>query len=383
MTLAQFAQSSYSPHLPSPGCVGRSLLTAAGTPMPTTRTCPNCHVSQTIPDQPADQTVRCPSCQAEYPTRSAQPAQDQPKRRSGALAVGLIVAGVLLVAGLSGFLIFRPTPTDFTEPNEIFSTRFPNRPEAETVSQADPLWLRWGEQRYRAKAWLQDYSVEILDGLNTGDQLYGPATRDAQISDVLVTTVTNASGKQLLERQATHEGHPAREVVFVSQDGKLTALRVVAGERCALRLVVSGPATGKEPAAFLDQAGEFFSGVHLGAGFGPPVSDEPPAVSAADLVSAYKADADAADAKYKDRWLQVTGHVREVAKDGTEFLMEAGESLIAVKRPPPARRTVRLNPGMDATITGRCRGLEEGTSEHTRVLLDEAIVARSPPPERG
>jgi len=300
------------------------------------------------------------------------------------LVIGLIlVVGVMLVAGLAGFLVFRPTPTDFTESNGIFSTRFPNRPEAETVSQANPLFLRWGEQRYRATAWLKEYSVAVLDGLNPGDQLYGPATRDKQISDALVITVSNSSGKQLLERQATHEDHAAGEVVFASPDGKLTAVRVIAGERGALRLVVSGPATGNEPAAFLDQAGEFFAGVHLGSGFGPPIIDEPAAVSAADLVSAYKADADAADAKYKDRWLQVTGHVREVAQDGTEFLMEADEGLVVVKRATRGRNSVRLNPGRDATITGRCRGLEEGTSKDRRVLLDEAIVARSPPPGRG
>jgi hypothetical protein len=324
--------------------------------------------------------VRCPNCQAEYPSQGASPAPDQPKRRTGLLAIGLILLGVLLVAGLSGFLVFRPTPTDFTEPNGIFSTRFPNRPEAETVSQANPMWLRWGEQRYRATAWLKEYSVAILDGLNPGDQLYGPDTRDKQISDVLVITVSNASGKQLLERQTIHEDHPAREVVFAGSDGKLTAVRVIVGERGALRLMVSGPATGSEPASFLDQAGEFFAGVHLGAGFGPPIIDEPSAVSAADLVSAYKADANAADAKYKDRWLQLTGHVREVAQDGTEFVLEADEGLVVVKRATRGRNSVRLNPGRDATLTGKCRGLEEGTAKDRRVLLDEAVVARSPRP---
>lgn len=362
----------------SPACL---LLTAAGIPMPIARTCPNCHVLQAIPDEPAGQTVRCPSCQAEYPAESALPASAPPKRRDQRLAAGLILAAaVLLAIGLSGYLIYRPTPTDFTEPNGIFSARFPNRPTAETVSQANPLMLRWGEQKYRANVWRKEYSVAILDGLNAGDELYGPATRDKHINGVLAITLTNANGEQLLERQTTHEDHPAREVVFAGRDGRLTALRVVAGERYALRLEVSGPGTGTEAAAFLDQAGEFFGGVHVGAGFGLPVVDDPTPVSVADLVSAYMADADAADAKYKDRWLKVTGPIREVDKDGTEFLIEGGESLVVVKRAPPARMTVRLNPGKEATTTGRCRGLQEDTSRNRRVLLDEAIVARPPSP---
>lgn len=349
--------------------------------MPITRTCPNCHVPQTIPDEPAGQAVRCPSCQCEYPAEATQPASDPPKRRAGPSPIALILAaGVLLVTGLSAYLFFRPIPTSFTDPNGIFSTQFPNRPEVEIISQANPLVLRWGEARHRAEAWGAEYSVAILDGLNAGDELYGPATRDKHINDVLLIAVTNANGKQLLERQATHEDHAAREVLFADQDGKLTALRVVVGERCAVRLMVSGLATGNEPAAALDQAGEFFAGVHLGAGFGPPVVDDPIVAAAADLVSAYEADAVAANAKYKDRWLKVTGPVREVAQDGTEFLIEAGESVVVVKRAAPARMTVRLNPGTEATTAGRCRGLEVDSSGNRRVLLEEAIVARSRPP---
>jgi hypothetical protein len=313
-------------------------------------------------------------------SEATQPASNPPKRRASPSAIGLILAvGVLLATGLSAYLAFRPLPTDFTEPDGIFSTRFPNRPEAEIVSQANPMLLRWGEERYRANAWGEEYSVAILDGMNSGAELYGPATRDKHINDVLIVSVTNAGGRQLLERQTTHEEHPAREVLFASQDGKLTALRVVVGERCALRMMVSGLATGKEPAASLDEAGEFFAGVHLGAEFGPPVVDDPLVVSAVDLVAAYKADSDAADANYKDRWLKVTGSVGDVAQDGTQFLMNADESVVVVKRARPARMTVRLNPGTEATTTARCRGLEDSSSDR-RILLDEAIVARSRPP---
>jgi hypothetical protein len=298
----------------------------------------------------------------------------------------LWVIGLVLVggAGLSAYLLInRPIPTDFTDPNEIFSARFPNPPEAETVSQARPQMLRWGEQLYRAKEWRKEYSVAILDGLNAGDDLYGPTSRDRHINGVVAVTITNANGKQLFRRPATHEGHPAQEIVFVSRDnGKLTALRVLAGERCVLRLAVTGPGDKDEPADFLDRAGEFFDGVHVEAGFGPPIVDDPPAVSAADLAAAYRADARAADAKYKDRWLRVTGSVREVAKDGTEFLMEAGESVVVVKRAPQARLTVPVRrPGTQVTITGKCRGLETGAAAGPRVLLEDAIVAHPPGPK--
>jgi hypothetical protein len=291
----------------------------------------------------------------------------------------------LVGAGLAAYLIInRPIPTDFTDPNGVFSARFPDRPEAETVSQANPLMLRWGEQLYRAKVWRKEHSVAIFDGLNGGDELYGPASRDKHINGVAVVTVTNANGKQLFERQTTHEGHAAREVVFVSRDnGKVTALRVLAGERYVLRLAVTGPGDEEEPAAFLDGAGEFFDGVHVEAGFGLPIENDPPAVSAADLEAAYKADTRAADAKYKDRWLRLTGSVREVAVDGTEFLMEAGESAVVVKRAPRGRHTVQVQgPGTQVATTGKCRGLEAGTAAGPRVVLEDAIVAR-PPPRKG
>jgi hypothetical protein len=288
-------------------------------------------------------------------------------------------------AGLPAYLIiYRPIPTDFTDPNGIFSARFPNRPEAETVSQANPMRLRWGEQLYRAKVWRKEHSVAIIDGLNGGDELYGPASRDKHINSVAVVTVTNANGKQLFERPVTHEGHTAREVVFVSRDdGKLTALRVLAGERHVLRLAVTGPGDEDEPVAFLDGAGEFFDGVHVEAGFGLPIVDDPPAVSVADLDAAYKADTGAADTKYKDRWLRVTGSVREVAEDGTEFLMKAGESVVVIKRAPRGRHTVQLRgPGTQVTTTGKCRGLEAGAAAGPRVVLEDAIVA-APPPRKG
>jgi hypothetical protein len=350
--------------------------------MPIALMCPKCHAPQTVPDEAAGQAVRCPTCQAEFPAEPAAPPAPNPaKRRVLPWVIGLVLVGG---AGLAAYqLIDSSTPTDFTDPNGMFSARFPDRPEAKAVSQAQPLRLLWGEQLYQAKVWGKEYSVAVLDGLNTGDQLYGPASRDTHINAVVVVTMTNADGQQLIERPAAHEGHPAREVVFVRrEDGKLTALRVLAGEHHVLRLAVTGSGDKDKPADFLDRAGEFFEGVHVGIRFGPPIVDDPPVVSAADLAAAYKADARAADAKYKDRWLRVTGLVREVAKDGTEFLMEAGESVVLVRRAPKARRTVQVRrPGAEVATTGKCRGLDAGAAAGPRVLLEDAIVAHPPPPK--
>jgi hypothetical protein len=346
--------------------------------MPIALTCPKCHAPQTVPDEAAGQTVRCPSCQVEFPAELTPPAPSPPKRRVRLWVIGLVVVAI----GLPAYLfISRPIPTDFTDPNGIFSARFPDRPEAQTVTQAKPLLLRWGEQLYRAKVWQKVYLVAILDGLNAGDELYGPSSRDTHINGVVVVTITNANGKQIFERPATHEGHHAQEVVFVGRDdGKLTALRVLAGEHHVLRLAVTGPGDADKPTGFLDGAAEFFDGVHVEAGFGPPIMNDPPAVSATDLAAAYKADAKAADEKYKDRWLRVTGSVREVARDGTVLLMEAGKSVVVVKRAPQARRTVPVQgPGKQVALTGKCRGLEAGAATGARILLEDAIVARPSP----
>jgi hypothetical protein len=292
----------------------------------------------------------------------------------------MVVTVGLVAVGLSAYLVInRPTPVDFTDPDGIFSAHFPNQPQADAVSQANPLLLKWGEQQYQASVGGKEYSVAILSGLNAGDDLYGPTSRDGHINGVAVAKVANANGKQLLERSATHENHAARDVVFVGR-GKVTAMRVLAGERCALRLEVTEPSSDGKAAAFLDQAGEFFAQVHVGAAFGPPIIDEPPTVSAADLAAAYKTAAEAAEAQYKDRWLQVTGSVREVIEDANEFLLDAGESAVLVKRAPRARRTVRVRPGMQVTTTGKCRGLEAKPAESPRVVLEDGIVAHTPPP---
>jgi hypothetical protein len=139
---------------------------------------------------------------------------------------------------------------------------------------------------------------------------------------------------------------------------------------------VTGYGDKTKPAEFLDQASEFFDGVHLGTAFGPPITADPPVVTAADLAAAYKADAKAADAKYKDHWLRVTGRVREGAKGEKELELEGGENGVLIKRGTPARLTVPVRAGKQVAATGKCRGLTE--EAEPRVLLEDGIVARSP-----
>jgi hypothetical protein len=346
-------------------------------------TCPKCSAPHTVPDEVAGQTVECPACRTQFP---ADPVPPPRAPASGRRAILPWVIGLLLVggAGVAAYqLVDRSTPTDFTDPDGIFSARFPNPPEAKAATKAQPLRFVWGERLWQAKAGGKEYSVAVLDGLNTGDQPYGPTTRDAQIDGIVVIAQTNSDGQMLHSRTVTHEGHPAREVALVQRDsGKLTAFRVLAGERHALRLAVSGSGDKDKPTEFLDRAGEFFNGVHVGTAFGAPIVADPPAVSAADLAAAYKADARAADAQYKDRWLRVTGTVREVAEDRTEFLMEASGSAILVRRAPQARQTVAVRgPGATVVTTGKCRGLEAGADPGPRVVLEEAIVVNRPSPK--
>jgi hypothetical protein len=347
--------------------------------MPIALTCPRCHTTRTVPDKAGGQTVRCPTCQAEPAAPPLAPAPA--KRRVLLWFIGLVL---VVGAGLAAYrFIDRSTSTDFTEPDGMFSARFPNPPEAKAVSEAQPLRLLWGEKLYRAEAKEKEYSVAVLDGINAGDQPYGPASRDTHINQAAVIVMTNTNGKMLLDRPAAHEGHSAREVVFVGREnGKLTALRILAGEHHILRLAVTGAGDKDKPADFLDRAGEFFDGVHVGAGFGPPIVDDPPTVSAADLAAAYEADARAADAKYKERWLRVTGSVREAAEDGTEFLMEAGQSVVLVRRIPQGRLSVQVRgPGVTVATTGKCRGLDAGAAAGPRVLLEDAVVAHPAPPK--
>ena len=123
----------------------------------------------------------------------------------------------------------------------MFTARFPDTPATEIVATADPMILRLGERVTRAKAGGREYAVGVLDAINMGDQEVGPASRDAQMLSVVVLAATNSDGKTVFDRPATHDGHVARETVIVNNDdGRLTALRAVVGERSALRLTVTG-----------------------------------------------------------------------------------------------------------------------------------------------
>src|SRR5262249_40473809 len=138
------------------------------------------------------------------------------KRRGLVWVIGLVL---VVGAGLAGYqLMGSSKPTDFTDPDGVFSARFPNSPEGKVVSEAQPLMLRWGERLYQAKVWGTEYSVAVLDGLNAGDQPYGPTSRDTHTNEAAVMVMVNANGRHLTERTADHEGHVAREVVFVNRD---------------------------------------------------------------------------------------------------------------------------------------------------------------------
>jgi hypothetical protein len=336
--------------------------------MPLSLTCPQCHEPQTIPDEDAGKTARCPKCQAEYP---ASPAP--PRRRARSLVLGLLVLAGGLVAY---FAFFHDRPTDYADPAGVYTAHFPDTPQTETVATADPVQLRWGEQVTRARTFRRDYTVAVLDGINMGDQEVGPASRDAQMLSLVVLAATNSNGKTVHDRAVTHQGHAARETVIVNaDDGKLTALRAVVGERSAVRMTVTGSGDRDNPVPFLEAAAGFFDTVRLGPAFGPPVLEDPVAVSAADLGATYRADPKAADARYKDRWVRVTGPVSAVGADGTSFELDGSRTVIVVQRAPRGRQSVPVRPG-DGTVTatGKCQGMDPDG----RLVLADATVVRPP-----
>jgi hypothetical protein len=217
--------------------------------------------------------------------------------------------------------------------------------------------------------------------LNPGDQEVGPVTRDAQTGTVVLLAATNSDGKVVHQRAATHEGHAAREVLIIGRsDDQLTAMRVVVGERCCVRIAVTGSDDGESPDAALDAAAEFFNAVRLGPGFGPPILEDPLVVSAADLGAAYLADPAAADARFKGRWLRVSGPVTTVGADGTTLDLDAGGAAITVQRMPRGRQSVRVRQGGESvTVTGKCQGRSDpAAGQVPRVRLTDAVVIRPP-----
>lgn len=362
--------------------------------MPLTVPCPSCNDPQTVPDQAVGHTVRCQTCQAEFrAVAAADPAPPPwvpgPSRpRTMPVVLGFLV--LVAVGGLVAYFVLAAgTPTDYDHPAGVYSARFPDAPETGTLSEANPAMLKWGEQVARASAGGKEYSVTVLEGLNPGDQEVGPAGRDAQSNSAVAIAIANADGEVLRQRTATHEGHVAVELVVRSkEDGRLTAMRAVTGERYQVRMAVTGRGSKDNAEAFLDQAASFFETVRLGPAFGPPILEDPPAVSAADLGAAYRADPKAADARYKGKWVRVTGPVTAVGADGTTFEVDADGGVLLVKRAVRARLSVPVRKaGAAVTATGRVQGLEEpATGPGVRVVLDEAIVVRPPgsvPPSKG
>lgn len=333
--------------------------------------------------------VRCPRCQTEFPAiPSTLPGGPTPGRRSSRLFLLPVV--VVALAGAGAYLAFGMSrPTEYADPAGLFTARFPDVTQTETLMEADPTVLRWGERVTSARAGGREYAVTALEGINTGNQEVSPASRDAQLLSIVVLASTNANAKTILDRPASHDGHVARDIVMVNaDDGRLTALRAVAGEHSAVRMTVTGSGDRDNPMAFLDEAVKFFDTVDLGPAFGPPVIEDPVAIPAAELGAAYRADAAGADAKYKGHWIRVTGPVAAVGPGGTTFDLNAGGTTIEVRRAARGRLSVPVRTaGATVTVTGKVQGLQPADAGPGRLVLTDATVIessdRSTAPEDG
>lgn len=296
----------------------------------------------------------------------------KPRRR---LQWFLAAVVVLAAAGGAGWFVYQngylsvSNPADYADPDGMFTAKFPNPPAATPVTAANPKFLVWGERGVKASVGRREYAVTVLDGLNRGDQEISPVTRDEQARDLLVLLAANSNGDSILNRAVTHDGHAGREVVIAGRDdGKVMAVRLVVGEKCAVRMTAHGRGDKGNPEAVLADAAGFFDSVKLGTAFGPPILEDPTAVTAAELAAAYKSDAAAADGRFKGRWLRVTGEVTEVRDRA--FDLDAG---VVVRRAPEARREVAARQGGGITATGKCEGLVEN-----RVTLADATVLFTP-----
>ncbi|QDU20367.1 OB-fold protein [Urbifossiella limnaea] len=292
----------------------------------------------------------------------------KPRRRFGWFLAALVV---LAAAGGGGWLVYSnlSRPADYADPDGVFTATFPNPPAALPVITADPAFLKWGERGAKASVGRREYAVTVQDGLNPGNQEPGPAGRDAQAEMLVVMFAANTDGTPVTSRAAKHDGHVGREVVIAGRDdGRLTAVRVVVGETCAVRMTVKAPGDKAGAEAALADAAAFFDTVKLGPAFGPAIVEEPLAVSATELAAAYKADPAAADGRFKGRWVRVNGKVTDTA-DGA-FTVDGD---VAVRRAAKARMNVPARRGSPVTATGKCLGLVDG-----KATLAEAVVL--PPP---
>ncbi|HYH63070.1 MAG TPA: hypothetical protein VD866_00080 [Urbifossiella sp.] len=256
-------------------------------------------------------------------------------------------------------------PADYADPDGVFTARFPNTPAPTTVTPANPKLLIWGERGMKASVGRREYAVTVQDGLSRGDEEISPNTRDSQADVLLVLLASNSHGDIVHRRTVTHDGHAGREVAIAGRDdGKVMAVRIVVGEKCAVRITVHGPGDKGNPEGVLNDAAGFFESVKLGPAFGPPILEDPQTVSAVDLAAAYKSDLAAADGRFKGRWLRVSGKVTQVGDRA--FEIDAG---VAVRRAPEAKREVSVRTGGVVTATGKCEGFIEN-----RVSLTETIV---------
>ncbi|MFO0800668.1 MAG: hypothetical protein U0804_24655 [Gemmataceae bacterium] len=292
----------------------------------------------------------------------------KPRRRFGWFLAALVV---LAAAGGGGWFVYfnLSRPVEYADPDGVFTATFPNPPAATNTVKADPAMLLWGERGAKAAVGRREYAVTVQDGLNPGNQEPGPVGRDAQAEQLLVLFAANADGSIVTRRDLKHDGHVGREVVIAGRDdGRLTAVRVVVGETCAVRMTVKAPGDKANAEAALADAAAFFDTVKLGPAFGPAVLDDPLAVSATEFAAAYKADPAAADARFKGRWVRVTGKVTDTS-DGA-FTVDGD---VAVRRAAKARMNVAARRGNPVTATGKCLGLVDG-----KATLAEAVVL--PPP---
>jgi predicted Zn finger-like uncharacterized protein len=384
--------------------------------MPFPVTCPECDSTQKVSDEASGKKVRCKSCQAVFRAvpphdggnedapatrkrgrvvdedrprkrrspdrrRSDDEDDDRPDRRKRSkrnplpLILGLV--GLVLVLGCGGvgaYLVFGGRSEKvFTPPDGMYTVTFPGTPRQKPGAA--------GETTYELETWGHRYESSVGDVR----MFFSDPSRRAQERDIFLQFAVEhflefTKGKQVSRRWVDYQGHVGAEIHVRHPDGAETVARMFATPRNGLRVAVTGNTLE------MTKATRFLDSLSFGTAFGPPIAgaadlpidpegprrDAPVVVAdLAQVVREFRADARAAEAKYKGKVLRFTGTVKAVHVSGAQFDLAAdGMNVVVVlKRSNPA-----LAVGQVVTLTAEVKELQQHRGVPPRLVFSAGIL---------
>ena len=393
--------------------------------MPFAMTCPECDAQMAVPDAIAGKTIRCKACgetfKANPPATKSGPSarprdddeprsrrsrprddkDDPPRRRddnerprSGRRrqgdddetrrpgrpgrgrrprVLGLVGLFVLLTAGgVAAYLIFfRSSPTDYTDPDGMYTARFPDTPEYKATG--DPV--RRIERVATAKAGGLEYTINVLGPVGSAKKLPGPELRDHLLKEWAFITAQNSGGESISEEPVDHQGLRGLDAILRYQSqGRAMFVRLLVTDKHLLRMMVAGPmAEGDQAKVLRERALAFFETVQVTPALGQPLDREPETIPATELGAEYQRDPKAADARFNGKWLYIVGVINGVSLDGDVAWMKAGDHVLEVKG-----GVAELKTGDTVTMIGLCGGLRPPGRDAPRIVFTHCRVVANP-----